>query len=172
MKYILTESQLLRLIKEQDAWLERNRRAASGPQKCGKDAKWCADDQGGGREERIRNERLPSEKQQKKYNENEYWNAQLLRDVSKNPDFFERANMIKGQVEIMPGKFTTDDKVKIIFNLTNKLNKDAMWWFPGLVKKTLKIQPTDKLTDQNVIDFVKMKGGFDQFKNYYINDVF
>ena len=161
--------QLMGLLIEQDEW---TRRAASGPQKCGKDAKWCVDDQGGGRSERVRREKLPSAKQQKKYNESQYWEAQLLRNINATPEISERLNTIKSLVESLPGDFSIDDKVKIIFNLTNKLTKDTVWWFSNHVKKTLQIQSSNQLTDKDVIEFIKSKGGFDEFKKYYLESVF
>lgn len=169
MKIILTESQLLRLVQEQDEW---TRRAASGPQKCGKDAKFCKDGENIGRSERIRGEKPMSAKQSKKYSENEYWDNQLLKDISTNSELSSRADSIKGQVESISGKFSTDDKAKIIVNLTNRLNKETIWWFSSFVKKALKLEPSTTLTDKNVIDFVKMKGGFDEFKKYYLESVF
>jgi len=166
MKYILTESQF-RLLMEQDPWVLK---AASGPQKCGKDAKWCGDNtssDGGGR---VRGEKPMSGKKLKRYNETEFWTNQLLKDVKTLPNYSQRLETIKSQIETMPGKGSYDDKVKLVMNLTDKLNKPSPWWFPNAAKKMIGLQ-ADMFTDGDVIKLVNSKGGFDGFKDYYFEHV-
>jgi hypothetical protein len=63
-----------------------------------------------------------------------------------------------------------DDRIKLVINLTNKLNKPSPWWFTNAVKKM--VQPKgEKFTDSDIIKLVNMKGGFDAFKKYYLSDV-
>jgi hypothetical protein len=166
MKYVISESQLIKII-EQDLWV---RKAASGPQKCGKDAKWCGDNQGvsdGG--ERVRPEKTMSKRQNKKYSETEYWTNQLLKDVKLVPDYPQRSSEIKSEVGSISGGLSTDDKIKVVINLTDKVNKSKDWWFSGFMKKSLNVPSI--LTDKDTINFIKSKGGFDQFKDYYLTDV-
>ncbi len=166
MRYIITESQLKRII-EQDDWV---RKAASGPQKCGKDAKWCGDNEGSSDGGKVRREKTMSPRQQEKYNETEYWNNQLLGDVTGLPDYSQRVDVIKNQIGSLSGKLSMDDRMKLVINLTNKLNKPSPWWFTNAVKKM--VQPKgEKFTDSDIIKLVNMKGGFDAFKKYYLSDV-
>lgn len=166
MKYVISESQLIKII-EQDLWV---RKAASGPQTCGKDAKWCGDNSGvsdGG--DRSKPEKTMSRRQNKKYTEGEYWNNQLLKDVKSIPNYLARSGSIKGEVGSVSGGLSPDDKIKVVINLTDKLNRNKDWWFSGSVKKSMNVPGV--LTDIDTLNYIKTKGGFDQFKDYYLNDV-
>lgn len=166
MKYVISESQLIKII-EQDLWV---RKAASGPQKCGKDAKWCGDNSGvSDAGDRARPEKTMSKRQNKKYTESEYWNNQLLKDVKTISDYPTRSGNIRNEVGTVTGSLSPDDKIKVVINLTDKLNGNKDWWFSGSVKKSLNVPGI--LADKDILNFIKTKGGFDQFKEYYLNEV-
>lgn len=162
----ITESSPSKSIQEQDDWTSR---AASGRQKCGKEPRWCPD---GGDGERLstRGEKPMSGKKLKKYTENEYWNNQLLSSPASNPDYQERASNMSSDVANIPGSITDDQKMFVVYNLTNRLNRSSEWYFRNIVKNQVKTV-SDKFTDKDVINFIISKGGFDQFKKYYLEDV-
>lgn len=161
MKYIITETQLNNLL-EQDDWV---RKAASGPQKCGKGARWCKDDGGNSSVGEV----PMSGKKLKKYTESEYWNSQLLTSPVTKPDYNNRISKISSEISSQKSKLSDDQKSFLVYNLTNKLNSSSSWFFSNIIKKALNV--TGQISDKNVLDFIISKGGFDAFKKYYLEDI-
>jgi hypothetical protein len=164
MKIQITESQYNSLMLEQDTWVQK---AASGRQKCGKDARWggYGDDKSGGGSDGSM-----SDKQLKKYNKSLY--GELLKSQGGN-DYQQRLdNLLKNSnINSVPGSIDINQKFSIIYNITNKLSNNKDWFFNNFVKKELNLSPQSVITDMNMLDFVKKKGGFDGFKNYYLSNV-
>jgi hypothetical protein len=164
MKIQITESQYNSLMLEQDKWV---RDAASGRQKCGRDAKaggYGGDDSGSGGESSM------SDKQLKKYNKSLY--SDLLKpqgDINYQQRFDEITK--NSEINSVPGSVDINQKFSIIYNITNKLSNNKDWFFNNFVKKELNLSPQSVITDMNMLDFVKKKGGFDGFKNYYLSNI-
>lgn len=154
-------------INEQDDWTSR---AASGKQKCGRDARWCKNDDG---TEPIssKGEKPLSGKKLKKYTETEYWVNQLLSSPTSNSDYQERMSKISSEIANVSGNLTNDQKMFIVYNLTNILNRRKEWYFRNIVKNQVK-PASDTFTDKDILNFIVSKGGFDQFKRYYLDDIY
>ena len=87
-----------------------------------------------------------------------------------NSDFQERIDPLISEIESMDSKFLLDQKKLIVYNLTNMLNNSKSWWFRNYVKQQLNLT-SDIFNDKNILDFIKLKGGFDGFKGYYLSEV-
>jgi len=164
MKIQITESQYKSLMLEQDLWVQK---AASGRQECGKRAKWGGrggDESGGGGESTM------SDKQLKKYNKSLY--GDLLKSQGES-DYQQRFDDIlkNSDINSVPGNINVNQKFSLIYNITNQLTKNKDWFFNRFIKKELNLSPESVITDKTMLDFVKKKGGFDGFKEYYVNNV-
>lgn len=173
----LTESELTMIIKkvvkesmgsknnlmfEQDKWIEK---AASGHQICGKRAKWGgypSDD------DSVSGEKCLSGKGLKKYNKSLY--DELLKS-SGGSDYEKRRNDLTQTLNSVPGSISTDQKFSLIYNLTSSLIKNKDWFFNRFIKNELNLPADSIITDKNMLDFINKKGGFDKFKEYYINEI-
>lgn len=147
-------NRIKQLIEQQDSWVIK---AASGPQKCGLSQKNnSSGNVSGGM----------SRRQEKKSNL-QYYNTLLK--PSTNPDYEQRKSNI--DTNSVPGNIDPEQKFAIVYNLTEKLNNNKSWFLNNYIRKDLKLQDDVNLSDKNILDYIKLKGGFDSFKTYYLNEI-
>jgi len=168
----ITESELINLVKKvikEQSFKDQffGIAAASGKQKCGKRVKWG----GRGGDDCPKPEQGMSEKQNKKYNENIYNNEML--NSYQGEDYQKRLNSLTQTTDLnsVAGSIDTNKKFSLIYFITNKLNKNKEWFFNNWVRKELNLSQGSDITDNNILDFIKKKGGFDSFKKYYLENV-
>lgn len=157
------------LISEQDLWVQK---AASGPQKCGKGACWAGDRDltGSSGSEGVRYEKPMSGRKLKKYNESLY-NELLI--PQKTSDYQQRYNTLSQNsgLNLVPGSINDNQKFAIVYNLTNKMTKNPDWFFNNYVRKEVGLSNNEPINDNSTLTMIKRKGGFDEFKDYYLTTI-
>jgi len=152
------------LVVEQDLW---TRKAASGPQKCGRDAKWCSDGDNNGGKDRVRPEKVMNDRQLRKYNESLY--NEFLTPPG-TPDFQQRYSSLLQSSDLKSNSGDVKD-FALIYNLTNRIAKSKDWFFGNTVRKTLNLPANTPITDKVMYEMIKSKGGFDSFRTYYLTNI-
>lgn len=148
----------IKKLMEQESWV---RRAASGPQKCGfSPINNKSGSYGGGM----------SRRESRKYNKE---NISSLLTPNNTPDFQQRLDTLSTTTDInsLTTKLEPNQKFALVYNLTNKLNSNKEWFFNTKIKEALKLPVETNLSDKNVYDFIKSKGGFDEFLEYYRTEI-
>ena len=167
MKIIVTESQLKKIISEQDAWASN---AASGPQKCGLSG---GDGGSSGREERQwdrdvkKQNKIDAKQSQKelqdylnpkidrmgyKIDKNDF-NSKYVGFVKSNPDF-----------ETLPSKLTPAQRFGILYKEQGALQSKDYYLTTKLNKM---FNSTGPVSMQQFYDYIKQMGGFDKYFEYY-----
>lgn len=149
----------IKVLMEQERWVTN---AANNKQRCGLSGNDNSSVSGGGR---------MSRRAEKKSNE-QYFKSLLTSSTS--PDYKQRQTSLLQSIDLetIDGKIDANQKFSLIYNLTNKLNSNKAWFLNSFIKKDLNIKDETDLTDKNILDFIKMKGGFDGFKDYYLNTLY
>lgn len=168
MKIIVTESQLKKIIVEQDSWTSK---AASGPQKCGRDAQWCSD--GSSKDDRQWDKELKRQEKidarQSAQELQDYLNPRIDRLGGKvdKKDFNERyLNFVKvnPDFESQSSALTPVQRFGILYKESGSLRNPEYY----LTSKFNKMfNHSGSIDMQTFYNMIKQMGGFDKYFEEY-----